>query len=145
VAAVVALPLVLPPTVLGFYLLVPLGPQGFVGQFMQSLGLGLVITLVTLPLRIGVLWSQRRFIAGESAMGSLRVATALMPTLIFTLVLATILRERYQISDALYGALLLYAGVSTILPSLILARSVDFNLLVGPLPPPGAARGPLRD
>jgi Kef-type K+ transport system membrane component KefB len=112
---------------------------------LQALGLGAVISLVTLPLRVGVLWLQRRFIAGESAMGSLRVATALMPTLIFTLVLATLLRERYQISDALYGALLFYAGVSTILPSLILARSVDFNLLVGPLPQPGAARGPLRD
>jgi molybdate transport system permease protein len=42
VAAVVALPLVLPPTVLGFYLLVSLGPQGPVGQFMQWLGLGLL-------------------------------------------------------------------------------------------------------
>ncbi len=42
VAAVVALPLVLPPTVLGFYLLVTLGPNGPVGQFTQSLGLGLL-------------------------------------------------------------------------------------------------------
>ncbi|MDT8991825.1 molybdate ABC transporter permease subunit [Curvibacter sp. APW13] len=42
VAAVVALPLVLPPTVLGFYLLVSLGPQGWVGQAMQSLGLDLL-------------------------------------------------------------------------------------------------------
>lgn len=40
IAAVVALPLVLPPTVIGFYLLVSMGPQGFIGQFTQSLGLG---------------------------------------------------------------------------------------------------------
>ncbi|MBX8484797.1 molybdate ABC transporter permease subunit [Pseudomonas cichorii] len=40
VGAVVALPLVLPPTVIGFYLLILLGPNGFVGQFTQSLGLG---------------------------------------------------------------------------------------------------------
>ncbi len=40
VAALVALPLVLPPTVLGFYLLVLLGPQGWVGQLTQWLGLG---------------------------------------------------------------------------------------------------------
>ncbi|HZX30904.1 MAG TPA: molybdate ABC transporter permease subunit [Rhodocyclaceae bacterium] len=40
VGAVVALPLVLPPTVLGFYLLVALGPNGPVGQLTQSLGLG---------------------------------------------------------------------------------------------------------
>jgi len=39
-AAVVALPLVLPPTVLGFYLLLLLGPSGPVGQFTASLGLG---------------------------------------------------------------------------------------------------------
>ncbi|MFC5697344.1 molybdate ABC transporter permease subunit [Pseudomonas sp. GCM10022186] len=40
VAAVVALPLVLPPTVIGFYLLVSMGPHGVIGQFTQSLGLG---------------------------------------------------------------------------------------------------------
>jgi len=38
--AVVALPLVLPPTVIGFYLLLAMGPHGFLGQFTQSLGLG---------------------------------------------------------------------------------------------------------
>ena len=40
VGAVVALPLVLPPTVLGFYLLVALGPQGPMGQFTQWMGWG---------------------------------------------------------------------------------------------------------
>ncbi len=40
VGAVVALPLVLPPTVIGFYLLVSMGPNGFFGQLTQSLGLG---------------------------------------------------------------------------------------------------------
>ncbi|SDH14418.1 molybdate transport system permease protein [Pseudomonas benzenivorans] len=40
IGAVVALPLVLPPTVLGFYLLVAMGPHGFIGQLTQGLGLG---------------------------------------------------------------------------------------------------------
>lgn len=40
VASLVAMPLVLPPTVLGFYLLLLMGPQGPVGQFTQALGLG---------------------------------------------------------------------------------------------------------
>ncbi|MDO7896164.1 molybdate ABC transporter permease subunit [Pseudomonas citrulli] len=40
VGAVVALPLVLPPTVIGFYLLLALGPHGWIGQFTQALGLG---------------------------------------------------------------------------------------------------------
>ena len=40
ISAVVALPLVLPPTVLGFYLLLLLGPHGPIGTLTQSLGLG---------------------------------------------------------------------------------------------------------
>ncbi|MCE3270478.1 MAG: putative type molybdate transport system, permease component [Ramlibacter sp.] len=42
VSAFVALPLVLPPTVLGFYLLVALGPNGWGGQLTQALGIGLL-------------------------------------------------------------------------------------------------------
>ena len=42
VSAIVALPLVLPPSVLGFYLLLSLGPRSPLGQLTQSLGLGLL-------------------------------------------------------------------------------------------------------
>lgn len=42
VGAVVALPIVLPPTVIGFYLLVLLGPEGPVGRLTQALGLGVL-------------------------------------------------------------------------------------------------------
>ena len=41
-SAVVSLPLVLPPSVLGFYLLVLMGPHGPVGEWTQALGLGLL-------------------------------------------------------------------------------------------------------
>ncbi len=47
IGAVAALPLVLPPTVLGFYLLVTLGPHGPGGRLTQALGLG------TLPFTFG--------------------------------------------------------------------------------------------
>ncbi|AZC96212.1 molybdate ABC transporter permease subunit [Pseudomonas chlororaphis] len=40
IGAIVALPLVLPPTVIGFYLLLALGPNGYIGQLTQALGLG---------------------------------------------------------------------------------------------------------
>ena len=43
IGAVVALPLVLPPTVIGFYLLLALGPHGWIGQATQALGLGSVV------------------------------------------------------------------------------------------------------
>lgn len=42
VGALVALPLVLPPTVLGFYFLVTMGPNGPIGAFTQWLGVGLL-------------------------------------------------------------------------------------------------------
>ncbi len=45
--ALVAMPLVLPPTVLGFYLLILMGPNGVVGQLTETLGLG------TLPFTFG--------------------------------------------------------------------------------------------
>ena len=45
--ALIAMPLVLPPTVLGFYLLILMGPQGALGQLTASLGIG------TLPFTFG--------------------------------------------------------------------------------------------
>lgn len=43
IGAIVALPLVLPPTVIGFYLLIALGPHGWLGQGIAALGLGSVV------------------------------------------------------------------------------------------------------
>jgi molybdate transport system permease protein len=42
IGAVGALPLVLPPSVLGFYLLLAMGPNGWVGELTQRLGIGLL-------------------------------------------------------------------------------------------------------
>ncbi len=42
IGAVVALPIVLPPTVLGFYLLMLMGPDGPVGRATEAMGLGLL-------------------------------------------------------------------------------------------------------
>ena len=71
VDALVALPLVLPPTVLGFYLLLLLGPQGSVGKIVSTLGLaplvfsfsGLVVGSVIYSLPFVVQPVQNAFIA----------------------------------------------------------------------------------
>lgn len=86
VGAVVALPLVLPPTVLGFYLLVVMGPNGPVGKLTQALGLdllpftfpGLVIASVLYSLPFVVQPIQNAF----EAMGErpLEVAASLRAT-----------------------------------------------------------------
>lgn len=69
VEATVALPLVLPPTVLGFYLLVALGPEGFIGGSLEALGMqhlafsftGLVIGSVVYSLPFAVQPLQNAF------------------------------------------------------------------------------------
>lgn len=94
---------------------------------VEALGIGLLLTVAALPLRIGVVWLQRRMLFGEAHGSSLRVSVALAPTLIFTLVLAEILRTRFVIPDALFGGLLLYAALTTILPSLVLRAPFDVD------------------
>lgn len=69
VAACVALPLVIPPSVLGFYLLVLMGPRGPVGELMTTLGMqrlpftftGLVIGSVLFSLPFAVQPIQNAF------------------------------------------------------------------------------------
>lgn len=111
---------------------------------LDSLALGLLITAVAVPVRLFTVWSQRRFVKGESSGASLRVAIALSPTLIFTLVLAGILRDRFQLDERLYGALLVYAGLNTLLPSLVLHRPFGFGITPTAEPPePPDASEPL--
>ncbi|WP_079204309.1 molybdate ABC transporter permease subunit [Pseudomonas sp. CC6-YY-74] len=59
--AIVALPLVLPPTVIGFYLLVSMGPHGAIGQLTQSLGLG-TLTFTFTGLVIGSVFYSLPFV-----------------------------------------------------------------------------------
>ncbi len=55
--ALVALPLVLPPTVLGFYLLVLMGPNGTIGRLTTELGLGTLPFTLTGLVIASVLYS----------------------------------------------------------------------------------------
>jgi Kef-type K+ transport system membrane component KefB len=102
---------------------------------IEALAIGVTLTLVLVPLRAFAIWAKRRLMGLGDSRSSLRVAAALTPTLIFTLVLATILRERGAIPDELFGGLLLYAGLNTLLPSFILRTPFD----VAPSPLKGQA------
>jgi Kef-type K+ transport system membrane component KefB len=85
-----------------------------------SLLYGLVLSACLIPVRLAVVWLQSRFMQHRGHRGSVRVAIALTPTLIFTLVIAEILRENFAVSPPLYGGLLVYATIASILPSLTL-------------------------
>src|SRR5271169_6335571 len=85
--SVVALPLVLPPTVLGFYALIALGPHGALGKFWQSIfghplaftftGLVLASLLYSLPFAVQPLVASfesldRRLMDASSMLGASR-------------------------------------------------------------------------
>lgn len=122
---------------------VPMGALGW-----QPLLLGVVISALFIPLRIGIVWLQRRLLFADNHTTSLRVSITLMPTLIFTLVLATILRERYALSDTLFGAMLVYAMLTTMLPSFVSVKhAVEFDPAGGLVPQeePGAGVAPAAE
>lgn len=95
----------------------------------EALGLGLLITAVVLPVRIALVWLQRRLLFRESRGNAMRVSVALAPTLVFTLVLAEILHARFALPDALFGALILYTILNTLLPSVVLHKPFDIDPL----------------
>jgi Kef-type K+ transport system membrane component KefB len=86
----------------------------------NSLLYGFALAVCIIPVRLGVVWLQSRLMQHRGHRGSLRVSIALTPTLIFTLVIAEMLRENFAISPPLYGGLLVYAAIASILPSLAL-------------------------
>jgi Kef-type K+ transport system membrane component KefB len=99
---------------------------------LKALLYGVGMAVVVLPIRIGKNWLECRYFSRRSATGGFRVAVALTPTLIFTLVIAGILHESFHIDDALYGGLLVYAAISTMLPSLVLPKLTEQALTALP-------------
>lgn len=95
----------------------------------EAAGLGIVLTLVVVPLRVGLVWLQRRVLFGEAGHSSVKVSVALAPTLVFTLVIANILHKQFELSGVLFGALILYTTLNTLLPSLVLRSPFDVDPL----------------
>jgi len=90
---------------------------------VAAIGLGLAFVAAFVPLRIAVTYAHRRWMLGDSPESAKRIAVSLVPTLVFTLVLAEILRERFAASHLLVGALIVYTIVNTTVPAFVLRAS----------------------
>ena len=90
---------------------------------------GLAMTAVVLPLRVGSTWLQRRLVFRDGPASAMRVSVALAPTLVFTLVIAEILHARFHVPGWLFGGLVLYTVLNTMLPSLLLRQTFDIDPL----------------
>lgn len=85
-----------------------------------AIGLGAAFTLMLVPLKVGVVAVHRRLSLDDKWGRGARVGLALVPTLVFTLVIGGILRERFALSDALYGALVVFTIINTMIPGFML-------------------------
>jgi Kef-type K+ transport system membrane component KefB len=86
---------------------------------LGALGWGAVFFALAVPLRILLVGIHRRLRFGESFRRSVAVSVPLLPTLVFTIVIADILRDGFAIPEAMYGGLIVYALATTVAPSLL--------------------------
>jgi len=126
IEAIVALPLVLPPTVLGFYLLIAMGSQGPLGRFWQSVfGHGLAFTftglviasvLYSLPFAVQPLAASfesvdRKLLDASSVLGAGRLRTFLrviLPLSVPGVISAIVLSFAHTLGE--FGVVLMVGG-----------------------------------
>jgi Kef-type K+ transport system membrane component KefB len=94
----------------------------------DALLVGVLFLATALPLRLGMVAVHRRVALREPLAHGARVGLSMLPTLVFTLVIAEILRDELAVSRALFGGLIIYAVVNTLIPGFVL-----------PIPPPDFA------
>lgn len=85
---------------------------------LEALLAGLVMVACVVPVRLLTVALHRRLALQEPIAQALKVAVPMLPTLVFTLVIAGILRDEYDIPSWLFGGLIVYAFVTTILPAI---------------------------
>jgi Kef-type K+ transport system membrane component KefB len=82
------------------------------------LGIGLLVVMV--PLRVALVVLHMRLSLGTPVHDSWRMGTSLVPTLVFTLVTAEIVRDQFAAPSWLFGGLVIYALGNTLVPGLLL-------------------------
>jgi Kef-type K+ transport system membrane component KefB len=92
-----------------------------------SLVTGAAFLVLFVPLRVAVVAIHRRLALGEPLRVGRRVAPSLLPTLVFSLVLAEILMARFEAPPWLVGGLVVYTVVNTMIPGLTLGVTPEFD------------------
>ncbi|MGZ8376940.1 MAG: cation:proton antiporter [Gemmatirosa sp.] len=103
-----------------FYAGTHLRPQDF---SVRAVVVGIGLLLVCVPLRVMHVLVHRRAAFRQPLRAGMPVAIALTPTLVFSLVLAEILRDRFAAAPWLVGALIIYTVGNTLVPGFVLRGS----------------------
>lgn len=95
---------------------------------LPAIATGLLLLILLVPLRVLVISLHRKLALRETVSESRRVGSAMVPTLVFTLVIVGILIERFDVSPTVVGALVFYTIVNTTLPAFVLkGEPADFE------------------
>jgi Kef-type K+ transport system membrane component KefB len=86
----------------------------------DSVMIGFLLLVIFVPLRLAVIGTSMKFFMSEIRKNPYNISLSLMPTLIFGLVIAGILKERGIMPNNLIYALLIYTLLNSIIPSIIL-------------------------
>lgn len=94
---------------------------------IAAVACGVAFVVIFVPLRVGVVALHRRLALGEPWVRGRRVAIALVPTLVFSLVLAELVAERFEAPPWVIGGLVVYTLVNTLVPALTLGVAPAFD------------------
>ncbi len=109
---------------------------------VTSLLMALALLVLVLPVRILRVAVHRKLALGESWREGARIGTAVIPTLVFTIVIAEILQERFALPDQLFGALVVFTLVNTLVPGFVLhTPAPEFDTPEAPPAPSRLAAG----
>jgi Kef-type K+ transport system membrane component KefB len=87
---------------------------------LVSIGVAIALLAVVLPLRVARVAVHCVVAMKESWKVGTRIGTAVVPTLVFTIVIAEILQERFALPSDLFGALIVFTIANTLLPGFVL-------------------------
>jgi len=90
---------------------------------LEALKIGSIMLVIFIPLRLLVIGSSMKFFMDKVKKDPYKISLSLMPTLIFGLVIAGILKERGGLPPVMIYALLIYTLLNSIIPSLVLTAA----------------------
>lgn len=95
---------------------------------LTALATGGAFVLIMIPLRLLPVAFHRKMALGEPLKVGMRISASMLPTLVFTLVIAGILRDQFQVPAYLFGGLIVYTLANTLIPGFALGASpADFT------------------
>lgn len=89
---------------------------------VNALVVGAVLVAVCVPIKLGIVMLHRWLALREPVRESARISLSMQPTLVFTLVIAEILRSQFALPMSIFYGLIFFTIINTMLPGFVLRR-----------------------